>query len=162
MTVPTRAVDFPRCAAGTTYRSAAYERTPRRAQIHRPAIAPCRPPCDGGVLDEVRNLVAGVETPSLRRDRQFESISLQRRVSKLSVPAGKAWLGAGERGSRSALRRSLARYRRKWDREFESGLLQQRVRCKPDLGANSIIHDVLQDGTFASRPDLHLDRCGFA
>jgi hypothetical protein len=42
---------------------------------------------DGGVLDEVRNLVAGVETPSLRRDRQFESISLQRRVA-CELPTG--------------------------------------------------------------------------
>jgi hypothetical protein len=54
MTVLTRSVDVPRCAAGTTYRYAACERTPRRARIHRPAIAPCRPPCGGGVLDEGR------------------------------------------------------------------------------------------------------------
>jgi len=60
---------------------------------------------------------------------KFESTSLQRRVS-------------GELGSSS---KSTSRVERKWDQQFESGFLQQRVSCEPEAGTVMV-------GNFCFRP----------
>jgi hypothetical protein len=64
--------------------------------------------------------------PPLRRDRKFESVSLQRGVSANLIADDLRMALIDLRPYSCASQR----HRRKWDREFESGLLQGRVHCE--------------------------------